>query len=188
MSNTKSEYVKNWRKNTKLRIIEAMGDKCQCCGYSTCYQAMELHHLDPSKKELSFGKVIANPKKWSAIVTELRKCVLLCANCHREVHAGIKTIPDNRHIFNEDFCEYRVSKITHDNCPVCNELKPKHQFTCSYKCAKTKQGCVNWKEVNLIELKKTLTNTQIGQKFGVSEAAVRKQWKKLAPTLGNAPS
>ena len=169
-------------------MIQAMGKGCQCCNYSTCYQALELHHLDPKAKELSFGSVISNPKKWANIVVELRKCILLCANCHREIHAGVKTIPSSFAIFDESFLNYRPQIETHDECPICKNPKPKHQRTCSYKCAIQRRGCVQWDSIDLPKLKQTLSNTQIGDMFGVSESAVRKRWLKLAPALGNAPS
>ena len=185
---SRSQHVKNWRRNTKLRIIQAMGKECQCCGYSACYQALELHHVDPSAKELSFGSVIANPKKWADIVTELRKCILVCANCHREIHAGLKKLPENYSKFDDSFLDYRPKVETHDKCPICGNSKPKQQRTCSYQCAIQSRGCVDWNSIDLPKLKQTLSNTQIGDMFGVSESAVRKRWLKLAPALGNAPS
>jgi hypothetical protein len=184
---SRSQHVKDWRKNTKLRIIDSMGKKCQCCGYSACYQALDLHHINPKFKEISFGQVIANPKKWDTIVCELRKCILVCSNCHREIHAGIRPIPKTFTRFDESFANYKPKVETHDACPICGKQKPKQQLTCSYKCAHAKRGCVDWDKINLPELKKTLSNTQIGQMFGVSESAVRKRLLKMAPASGNAP-
>jgi len=83
---SRSEAVKKWRRNTKERIITAMGGKCACCGYNKCHDAMDLHHLNPNEKEFSFAAIRANPKNWDSIVQELRKCVLLCNRCHREIH------------------------------------------------------------------------------------------------------
>jgi 5-methylcytosine-specific restriction endonuclease McrA len=101
-----SEKVKRWRKNTKRRIIAAMGGSCRHCGYDKCDEALECHHIDPTEKEFGFGAMRANPKSWERIVVELRKCVLLCANCHREVHAGL--IPDNFvSSFNEEWIDYK---------------------------------------------------------------------------------
>lgn len=70
-------------------MVKSMGECCQICGYNKCENALELHHIDPTEKDFTFGKIIANPAKWSTIVKELKKCILLCANCHREVHAGV---------------------------------------------------------------------------------------------------
>jgi len=78
-----------FRQNIKLRAIEALGGKCQGCGYDKCVQALHFHHLDPSKK--GFALSSAN-RGWGVIKKEIDKCVLVCANCHAEIHAGIRVI------------------------------------------------------------------------------------------------
>lgn len=107
MSN-QSEKVKRWRKRTKTRIIDSMGGKCCICGYSGCHSALALHHKDPSKKEFGFGGVRGNPKSWAKIVVELRKCVLLCNNCHAEVHDGLVFIPNDAASFDENYTDYNA--------------------------------------------------------------------------------
>ncbi len=103
-----SEKVKRWRKRTKERIILAMGGKCCFCGYNKCSSALSLHHLDPSKKEFGLGAVRGSPKSWNKIVIELRKCILVCNNCHAEIHEGVLLVPLNVSIFNESFIEYNI--------------------------------------------------------------------------------
>jgi hypothetical protein len=78
--------VMRWRKSSKGRAVELKGGKCMICGYDRCVKALEFHHLDPAEKEFQItGKI----RSWARIVEELKKCVLLCANCHREVHEGM---------------------------------------------------------------------------------------------------
>jgi len=84
--------VKTWRQNTKLRLVEAFGGECGICGYKKSTRALSLHHLDPERKEFSFNKGCMS---WSKIVGEAKKCVLLCHNCHMEVHDGLTEIPDD---------------------------------------------------------------------------------------------
>jgi hypothetical protein len=98
----RAERVKDWRRRMKDKIIRAMGGCCQICRYAKCAEALELHHLDPTKKEMSFGKLRANPRAVALIVPELMKCVLLCANCHREVHVRMTQIPDDHHRMSAD--------------------------------------------------------------------------------------
>lgn len=178
---SRSQRVKDWRKRTKERMVKSMGGSCQCCSYDKCNQALELHHLDPNKKELSFGSVMANPTRWDSVVIELRKCILVCSNCHKEIHAGVRQIPEKFAIFDESFVDYKPQIESHDECPVCHNPKPKVQLTCSYRCACLRKGCVNWDLIDLAELKKTLSNTAIATQLGISESAVRKRWMKLAP-------
>lgn len=82
---------KKARKKIKLMAINLMGGKCKLCNYNNCFSALEFHQLDPSKKEFSIGND-GQIRSWDRIKNELQKCVLLCSNCHKEVHAGIKKI------------------------------------------------------------------------------------------------
>lgn len=80
-------HVKTFRKKNKERAIEYKGGKCVVCGYNRSITAMEFHHLDPTQKD--FGISSNSNRAWDKIKEELDKCVLICSNCHREVHEGI---------------------------------------------------------------------------------------------------
>ncbi len=83
-TNTSTTYVKNYRKKIKQRAIEFLGSKCSICSYNKCIEALEFHHIDPTQKEFSIsGKSIS----WSKIEKELKKCILVCCRCHREIHS-----------------------------------------------------------------------------------------------------
>jgi hypothetical protein len=79
-----------WRQRTKLRAMQYKGGCCYVCGYRRSVRAMCFHHLDPSTKtyRIASGNTIA----WDRLIEELDKCVLLCANCHAEVHDGLVTL------------------------------------------------------------------------------------------------
>jgi predicted nucleic acid-binding Zn ribbon protein len=180
----KSEGVKQWRRTTKNRIVQAFGGKCCICGYNKCQDALELHHITPSEKDFSLGKIRAHSKSWNTIVIELRKCVLVCSNCHKEVHANISEIPKDAPKFNECFADYKslivYKKHEFDECPICGKQKPKYNIVCSHECAAKRSRKVNWEAVDLITMKdNNMSNTEIGDLFGVSEGAVRKRLKKL---------
>ena len=64
------------------KAIAYKGGKCSRCGYDKCRGALEFHHRDPTVKE-DRGLRLVN---WGRLQTELDKCDLLCANCHREIH------------------------------------------------------------------------------------------------------
>ena len=68
----------------KIKAIEYMGGKCQKCGYNKSVSALEFHHLDPTQKEADWRKI--RQWSWDKVERELNKCILVCANCHREIH------------------------------------------------------------------------------------------------------
>lgn len=80
-----SAYIR--RAELKLRCVQYLGGKCEACGYCRCREALEFHHRNPRLKDFSVSR--ARNMGWVKIRAELDKCLLLCANCHREVHAGI---------------------------------------------------------------------------------------------------
>ena len=60
-----------------------LGNKCSICGYDKCSAALEFHHTDRSLKEFEIGGAKYG---WAKMKKEIEKCILLCANCHRELH------------------------------------------------------------------------------------------------------
>lgn len=83
-----SEQVLERQRKYKKDCISYKGGECEKCGYKKCEGALEFHHLDPSKKDFTIAK--AKLKKFDdKIKKELDKCIMVCANCHREIHANI---------------------------------------------------------------------------------------------------
>lgn len=171
----KSEAVKRWRKNFKQKIIDGYGGKCMSCGYDKCNSALELHHVNPKLKELSFGRIVANPKSFATIVSEIKKCVLVCSNCHREIHAGIRLCPEQREFIVPEFKRIQ----TMDKCPVCGKEKNSFQKTCSRTCAAKLSGKVDWDNVNLESRLKFQSISEIADSLDVTYTAVVKRMKKL---------
>lgn len=187
MDTSKLEAVKRWRKNTKERIIESMGGECVCCGYKKSTAALELHHIEPLEKEFAISSVLANCISWKRIVDELRKCVLVCSNCHKEIHFCDRDLPEKYITFDESFSDYKLleKEDQMDECPVCFGKKLKKQQTCSLSCAGKLRGKVDWDSVNLSEmLKKHKSYEAVGRELGVTGASVKKRFCKL---MGNAP-
>lgn len=176
-----SEAVKTWRRRCKERIIEAMGGGCVVCGYNRCHASLDLHHIDPEHKDFGFGAIRANPKNWASLVVELRKCVLVCKNCHGEVHSGIAVVPQTAPRFNERFVDYKVigKKDETSECPICLVLKPKQQKFCSSKCVGKSKYRVDWENIDLVDLLKTKSIVAVAEDLGCSDAAVHKRLKKL---------
>lgn len=80
------------RKKLREMARESKGGKCLICGYNRCSAALDFHHRDPKQKDFSLS-VRGLTRSWENIQKEIKKCVLICANCHREVHAGITQLP-----------------------------------------------------------------------------------------------
>lgn len=88
--NRRRQVVKNvtkWRRQVKIKLVEYKGGKCEKCGYNKCVDALEFHHLDPSEKDFTISG-----KSWSyeRLKKEVDKCILVCSNCHKEIHYDLK--------------------------------------------------------------------------------------------------
>ena len=84
-----SEAVQKRRIKVKEKAIEYKGGKCERCGYDKCSEALEFHHPNPDSKDFGISQK-GYCWSWAKIKIELDKCILLCANCHREIHHEIK--------------------------------------------------------------------------------------------------
>lgn len=68
----------------KKKLIQMKGGKCERCGYKKSIAALQFHHRDRAKKEFWLGGL---NRSWKATLREMRKCDLICANCHFEIHS-----------------------------------------------------------------------------------------------------
>lgn len=76
------------RKKIREMAITYLGGKCCLCGYDRCSAALDFHHIDEGTKKFGLSQS-GMTRSWDKTKRELKKCILVCANCHREVHAGI---------------------------------------------------------------------------------------------------
>lgn len=76
------------QQNFKKQCLDYKGGKCISCNYNNYQGALEFHHLDPNEKEFHIASLKHNSFN-NNIKNELDKCILLCANCHREIHGNI---------------------------------------------------------------------------------------------------
>lgn len=84
-----TEAVQRRRLKVKKLCIEYKGGKCQQCGYDKCDAALEFHHMDPTQKDFGIASR-GHTRSFERIKIELDKCIMLCANCHREEHVRLK--------------------------------------------------------------------------------------------------
>lgn len=175
------EYVKDFRIRLKERIVYVMGGKCQCCGYNKLNSALELHHLNPSEKDFTFGQ--SSNISWSSARKELPKCILVCANCHREIHAGLINLDNLQSSFNEDKAQeidelvlnVKQKKIFY--CKICGNEISKGKEYCPNCASKLRRIVERPNREELKQLIRTTSFTQIGKQYQVSDNTIRK-WCK----------
>lgn len=84
--------VSDHRRRVKRILVAEAGGRCRICGYDRSPAALHFHHVDPAEK--SFGLALRGlARSLERCRAEARKCVLLCANCHAEVEAGLARLP-----------------------------------------------------------------------------------------------
>lgn len=97
----KSKKVIDFRVRIKIALVEANNHKCACCGLVDDYIVYDFHHLDPSQKLFGIGSNSSTRSKQS-YADEAKKCVMLCANCHRKIEKGLILQDNLEIIFDEN--------------------------------------------------------------------------------------
>jgi hypothetical protein len=87
----RSASVSRRRRRLKEQLVNESGGACRVCGYARCVAALEFHHLVPAEKAFSLSEEGVT-RSLARARAEVAKCVLLCANCHAEVEAGMTSL------------------------------------------------------------------------------------------------
>lgn len=156
-----------FRKRRKKLFVDMFGGKCEICGYSKCINSLHFHHLDPSDKTKTPHRLIYD-HSINYSMGELKKCIMVCANCHGELHAEE---------YNSNILINYIPwiKIVCEVCKIEFETKNVSQKYCSQKCSHINQRRVDRPTKN--ELKTLIDENSwvsIGRMYGVSDNAVRK--------------
>jgi transposase-like protein/DNA-directed RNA polymerase subunit RPC12/RpoP len=85
----RSEAVARRRRLVRETLVREAGGRCATCGYDSYVGALQFHHLDPSAKEFGLSSRGVT-RSLESLRAEAKKCILLCANCHAEVEAGLR--------------------------------------------------------------------------------------------------
>lgn len=83
-----SEQTLERTRNLKSQMVEYKGGCCVRCGYEKYQGALEFHHIDPNEKDFNPSR-LKNYSFNERLRNELDKCILVCSNCHREIHDEI---------------------------------------------------------------------------------------------------
>ncbi len=70
----------------KRRLVEEFGGCCSICGYHKNLAALVFHHTDADQKDFKTDMRSLSNRRFEAVRDEIDKCILVCANCHAELH------------------------------------------------------------------------------------------------------
>ena len=70
----------------KLELIKDNCGGCSICGYNKNVSALEFHHKDPKNKSFVLDLRALSNRRSSVLKEEIDKCILICSNCHQEIH------------------------------------------------------------------------------------------------------
>jgi len=84
---SKSQAVVDWRKRKKIELVDYKGGCCEKCGYNKSFEALQFHHINPSEKDFTISGKSYSVER---LKKEVDKCILVCANCHIEIHEDLK--------------------------------------------------------------------------------------------------
>ncbi len=85
------EAVLRRKQKVKRILVEEAGGRCRVCGYDAYVGNLVFHHVDPSQKSFQLSSSVG--RSLAAFREEAKKCVLVCANCHGEIEAGLIESP-----------------------------------------------------------------------------------------------
>jgi len=168
----------------KQKCVDYKGGKCNHCGYSKSIAALEFHHEDPTQKDFTIAssRLTAFSDK---IKQELDKCLLLCANCHREEHERltrpIKTSEESsiqrkqKQYLDAGFIRDEKTGYWLGKCNGCGGPTNKTSVTRCRNCYRKEQTRTKYPPLEqLLEMIKEQGYSKVGRTFGVSDNAVRK--------------
>lgn len=161
----------------KLHLIERSGGKCSICGYNKNISSLCFHHEDPSTKsfELDIRRLSNNSMK--TIEEEFKKCILLCHNCHNELHNPSLTLK------NYENWEIKLGEATGDGCYHSHLLKlNSNEIDSIINDINEGISTLTWMaekyDVTYPALKKFLVDKSVNNVLVLKEVKKRKPWTK----------
>ncbi len=162
----------------KKQAVEYKGGKCQRCGYDKCLASLDFHHIDPETKDPNWRKI--RSRAFSFIKEELDKCLLVCRNCHGEIHDEIFKEKKRQLESIREVGRQKKEKESKRFCECGKIIKNKSKEIC-HNCYLLHKKKIDWP--NKEELEKLvweMPTTMIAKKLQVSDVAVCKMAKKYA--------
>jgi hypothetical protein len=158
----------------KLYLVNLRGGKCEKCGYSKNLAAFDFHHIDPKNKNFQLDVRKLSNSKMEYILNEFNKCLVLCSNCHRELHnedMDINFLKCKVKDFKNSLQIRPVKKPKCIDCEIDINYGYKRCKPCNYKY-KTNP---NKPEIDVLkDLLKIKTKTEIAIIFNVSRRTINR--------------
>jgi len=85
-------YQKDRVEKVRNKVHDIVGEKCWLCGYDKGVdgrKVLDFHHMDPKIKNFNLSVRNMCNLNWDRVFSEIKKCVLICCRCHREVEYGL---------------------------------------------------------------------------------------------------
>lgn len=177
-----AQAVTDFRKRRKENLIKVLGGCCCLCGYNKCIGALEFHHIEPENKKYQLSS--GNCHNIEEDLEEAKKCILVCSNCHREIHTS--------DIYKDiDLWEYQNYDNNYANNLISKTKKEEKEYRCSncgieitkYSKSGLCSSCVQLRRrvvksrpdrEELKTLIRTMPFTKIAELFNCTDNAVRK--------------
>lgn len=170
------DYQKLRGLKRKLELIELKGGKCEMCGYCKNVAAFDFHHINPKEKSFQLDMRHLSNQSMSVIIEEFKKCKLLCANCHREIHSSELELQSAKLLVeNLDESVIQIKEKKENKCVDCGVKITAESKRC-IKCKNIKRRKVEWPDLNILSNEvKSYGQDWCAKKYGVSRRTI-KRW------------
>lgn len=163
---SKGKDVVEFRKRVKIALVKAFGSKCQRCGEEHSVSVFDFHHLNPNEKSFGLGSGSTTRAK-SSYAEEAKKCVMLCANCHRYVENDGVDVSDLVCAFDEKVYYDTIDELTNKQKAIVEQRQEQKEVL------KIEKPSREQLKVDI----RSMPMVRVGSKYLVSDNAVRK-WCK----------
>ena len=166
----------------KIELVNYKGGKCEKCGYDNNLSALDFHHVNPQDKSFQLDSRHLSNTNIDKLKEEVDKCVLLCANCHRETHYPEFDKDNLDNLLNEvktKNVKVLESKRKQSICPYCGKKfdSVKGKIFCSPECREQSKNYPS-KETLFESYQKLKSWEKVANEFGLTRKVVRGIIKK----------
>jgi hypothetical protein len=108
-------------KLTQDKLYAIVGEACLVCGYQKGRKMLDFHHVDSKHKRFSLNVRNVSNLSWSKVLEEVKKCIVVCCRCHREIEYGLISSNDVIAIYEKAWKTANGPKSSSPLVPACRE-------------------------------------------------------------------